>query len=327
MMNRRTFLCGLTLGTLSTPLVAETQPAAKIPRIAFITTSSPPGSQAIEAFRSALRDLGYVENRNITIEWRWGHGTTERFSEFAFELVRLKVDVIVAANTPAGHAAQTATKTIPIVVATMVDPIDDGFVRSFPRPGGNITGLTLRAPELHGKRLQLFKEAVPTISSIAALVESGPTRRAETKEADAAARALGVRLQPVVEVRDPGELDSAFAKITRAGARGVFVVGRTTFFANRVRLAEQALKSHVPMMCDFREEAEAGCLMSYGPNLEDLFRRTAGLVDRILKGAKPADLPVEQPTKFELVINLKTAKALGLTIPQSLLLRADQVIE
>jgi ABC-type uncharacterized transport system substrate-binding protein len=316
-----------TISLVLAPLAAGAQQVERVPRIAFITTTSPPGSPAIDAFRSALRDLGYVENQNIAIDWRWGHGTTERFSEFAVEVVRLKVDVIVAANTPAGHAAQAATKTIPIVVATMVDPVEDGFIRSFPRPGGNITGLTLRAPELHGKRLQLFKEAVPTTSPIALLVETGPTRQTETKEAEAAARALGVRLQPVVEVKDAGELDTAFAKITRSGARGVFVIGRTTFFANRVRLAERALKSHIPMMCDLRDEAEAGCLMSYGPNLEELFRRTAGLVDRILKGAKPADLPVEQPTKFQLVINLKTAKALGLTVPQSILLRADHVIE
>ena len=316
----------VVLGFTLSPLAAAAEPGGEIPRIAVISTASP-GSPAIEAFRRALRDLGYVESENIRIEWRWGHGTTERFSEFASELVRLKVAVIVAANTPAGHAAQAATKTIPIVVATMVDPVEDGFIRSFPRPGGNITGLTLRAPELHGKRLQLFKEAVPTTSPIALLVETGPTRQTETKEAEAAARALGVRLQPVVEVRDAGELDTAFAKITRSGARGVFVIGRTTFFANRVQLAERALKNHIPMMCDFRYEVETGCLMSYGPILEDLFRRTAGLVDRILKGAKPADLPVEQPTKFELAINLKTAKTLGLTIPQTLLQRADQVIE
>jgi putative tryptophan/tyrosine transport system substrate-binding protein len=325
-MNRRAFVTGLG-AVLAAPVATGGQPPAKIPRIGLISTASPSGSPAIDAFRSALRALGYVENQNITVEWRWGKGTTERFSEFALELVRLKVDVIVAANTPAGHAARAATKTIPIVVATMVDPVDDGFVKSFPRPGGNITGLTLRAPELHGKRLQLFREAVPTISPIAALVESGPTRLTETKETEAAARTLGVRLHPVVEVRDADELDSAFERITRAGARGVFVVGRTTFYANRVRLAERALNSHVPIMCDFRDETEAGCLMSYGPSLEDLFRRTAEFVDKILKGARPADLPVEQPTKFELVINLKTAKALGLTIPPSLLLRADQVIE
>jgi ABC-type uncharacterized transport system substrate-binding protein len=212
----------------------------------------------------------------------------------------------------------------------MVDPVEDGLIKSFPRPGGNITGLTLKAAELQGKRLQLFKEAVPNISEIAALVESGArgVRRTEAAEvATAAARVLGVRLQPVIEVRDPGELERVFLRIARARANGVFAVGGTMFFANRFRRAEQALKSHLPMMCDLRDEAEAGCLMSYGPNLEELFRRTAGLVDRILKGAKPDNLPVEQPTKFELVINLKTAKALGLTIPQSLLGRADQVIE
>ena len=325
-LSRARFVILLSI-VLAAPLVATAQPPGKMPRIGFISTASPPGSSAIEAFRSAVRDLGYVENRNITIEWRWGHGTTERFAEFAADLVRLNVDAIVAANTPAGHAAKAATKTIPIVIATMVDPVEDGFVKSFPRPGGNITGLTLRAPELHSKRLQLFKEAVPSITPIALLVESGPTRRSETNEASAAARELGVRLQPVVEVRGVDELDAAFAKIASAGARGVFVVGRTMLFANRARLAERALKSRVPMMCDFRDETEAGCLMSYGPNLEHLFRRAAGLVDRILKGAKPADLPVEQPSKFELAINLKTAKELGLTVPRSLLARADTIIE
>ncbi len=329
MMTRRATLA-VALGLLAAGLVAEAQQAVKVPRIAVITTTSPPGSPAIDAFRGTLRDLGYVENRNLIIEWRWGKGTTERFPEFAAEAVRSMVDVIVAVNSPAARAAQAATKTIPIVVATMVDPIGDGLVKSFPRPGGNITGLTLRAPELHGKRLQLFKEAVPTMSPIGALVESGAkplAQRVETKETEAAARALGVRLQPMVEVRDPGELDAAFVRIARDGARGVFVVGGTMFYANRARLAERALKNHLPMICDLRDEAEAGCLMSYGPNLEDLFRRTAGFVDRILKGAKPADLPVEQPTKFELVINSRTAKALGLTIPPSLLLQADRVIE
>jgi putative tryptophan/tyrosine transport system substrate-binding protein len=325
-MNRRAFVTGLG-AVLATPLATGAQQPVKSPRVGFISTGSPTGSPAIEAFRGAMRDLGYVEKQNITIEWRWGHGKTERFSEFAGELVRLNVDMIVAANTPAGHAAQAATKTIPIIVVTMVDPIDDGFIRTFPRPGGNVTGLTLRAPELHGKRLQLFKEAVPTASPIAGLVELGPTRQTETKEAEAAARTLGILLQPVVEVRDAGELDAAFGKISQARARGVFVVGRTTFFANRVLLADRALKSGLPMMCDFRTEVEVGCLMSYGPNLEDLFRRAAGFVDRILKGAKPADLPVEQPTKFELAINTKTAKLLGLTIPPSLLARADQIIE
>jgi len=328
MIARRTFLGVIAGGLLAAPLTVEGQQAGKVPRIAFISSTSPPGSPAIEAFRGAMRDLGYIEAKNITIEWRWGYGATGRFPEFAREVVRLGVDVIVAANTPAGHAAQAATKTIPIVVSTMVDPVGDGFVASLSRPGGNITGLTLRAPELQGKRLQLFKEALPSTSLMAALVEAGARpRQRETKEAEALARSLGVSLRSVVEVQNSGELDEAFARVARAGAHGVLVVGGTMFYANRVRLAEKALKSHLPMMCDLRDEVEAGCLMSYGPRLEDLFVRTAGFVDRILKGAKPADLPVEQPTKYEFVINLKTAKALGLTIPPSLLQRADQVIE
>ena len=277
-----------------------------------------------------MRDLGYIEGQNVSIDWRWGRGTTERFAEFAADAVRRKVDVIVAANSPAGHAAQAVTKTIPIVIATMVDPVTDGFVDSFARPGRNITGLTLRDPELQGKRLQLFKEAVPTISRIAALVdETGypQIRRTETNEAEAAAQALGIRLEPLVVIHGPEELESAFARTRRDSTQGILVVGGTMLFANRVQLADRALNSRVPMMCDVRDQVEAGCLMSYGPSLGDLFRRTAVYVDRILKGAKPADLPVERPTKFELVVNLKTARALRLTIPESLLQRADQVIE
>jgi len=327
-VERRTFMAMIGGGLLTAPLTTEAQQAGKIPRIAFITTTSPGGSPSTEAFRGGLRDLGYVEGQNIVIEWRWGRGTTERFTEFATEVVNLNVDVIVAANTVAGYAVQKKTTRIPIVIPTMRDPVGDGFVTAFARPGGNITGLTFQIPELEGKRMQLLKELVPNASRVALLLDvTTREQRSMVNQAETAARALGLRLQPVVGVRAPNELASAFAEVARARPDAVFLVAGTMVYANRAQLAEQALKNHLPMMCEAREHAEAGCLISYAASLNDLFRRAAIFVDKILKGAKPADLPIEQPTKFELVINLKTAKALGLTIPPSLLARADQVIE
>jgi len=328
MISRRAFIDGLAFGLLAAPLAVEGQPAGKVPRIAVLTTTSPPGSPATDAFVQGLRDLGYVEGRNITIEWRWGRGTTERFPEFAADVVRLNVDAILASNAAAGQAARQATKTIPIVIPTMADPVTDGFVASLARPGGNITGLTFQSPELQGKRLQLLKETLPNVSRIALLVDSNERQyRSVAKDAESAAAVLGIRPQPLVEVREPNNFPAAFSAITKEGARAVLVVGGTMLFVNRARLSEHALKARLPMMCDVREAVEAGCLMSYGASLGDLFRHAAGLVNRILKGSKPADLPVEQPTTFELIINLKTAKALGLTIPQSLLARADEVIQ
>jgi putative ABC transport system substrate-binding protein len=327
-MDRRAFIGTLAGGLLAAPLAAEAQQSGKVPYIGFISTTSPGTSPAIEAFVQGLRDLGYVEGQNITVEWRWGRGRTERFPEFATDLVRLKVDAIVAANPPAGHAAQAATRTIPIVIPTMNDAVGDGFVASLARPGGNITGLSVHRREIERKQLQLFKEALPNLSRIALLVDAtDQTNPNVMREAESAARVLGVRVHPVVQARGPGDLDGVFATMTKEGARAALVVSGTMFYANRVQLVEHALKSHLPMMCNYREYVAAGCLMAYGFDLPDLFRRAAVYVDKILKGAKPADLPVEQATKFELIINLKTAKALGLTIPQSLLLRADQVIE
>jgi putative ABC transport system substrate-binding protein len=234
----------------------------------------------------------------------------------------------VAANPAAGYAAQAATRTIPIVIAGMSDPVGDGFVASLARPGGNITGLAVQRRDIQGKRLQILKEALPTFSPMALLVDRSETQSdVSVREAESAAQVIGVRLHPLVEARSPGDLDGVFGTITKEGARAVFIVGGGMLYANRVQLAEHALKARLPMMCHFRENVAAGCLMSYGASLTDLFRHAATFVDKILKGANPSDLPIEQPTKFELVINLKTAKALGLTIPQSLLLRADQVIE
>lgn len=247
-----------------------------------------------------------------------GRGSTKQFPEFAADMVRLKVNIIVAANDTAGHAAQLATRTIPIVIPTMADPVGAGFVASLARPGGNITGLTLQSFDIVGKRLQLFREAVPNVPRIGLPVDiTAIDFRQEAAEAEAAARMLGMQLQRL-EVSTSTELEDAFAALaTKGGANAVFTAGGTLFYANRLQLAEQALKSRLPMMCGGRDEIQAGCLMGYSANLEDLFRRAAIYVDKILKGASPTDLPVEQPTKFELAINLKTAKALGITFARS----------
>jgi putative ABC transport system substrate-binding protein len=327
LIERRTFMALVSGGLLAAPLAAEAQSVAKVPRIAVLTTTSPPGSPAIEAFIRGLRDLGYVEGQNIAIEWRWGRGATERFPDFAADVVRLKVDIILAANSAAGHAAQTATKTIPIVIPNMADPVGDGFAISLSQPGGNITGLSVQLSELQGKRLQLLKEVVPNLSRLALLADTTQkTYHQAVRETEEAARTLGLHLR-LYKVSSPSALNGAFVSMSKEATSAVSIVEGTMLYANRAQLAEQALKNRLPIMCDVREQAAAGCLVSYGPSLEDLFRRAAVYVDKILKGAKPADLPVQQPTKFELVINLKTAKALGLTIPQSLLLRADELIQ
>ena len=264
------------------------------------------------------------------IEYRDAEGKLERLPALAAELVALKVDVIVAAGTPAALAAKQATRTLPIVFAAAADPVASGLVTSLARPGGNVTGLSILAPELVGKCLEQLKQAVPGVSRVAVLWQPGGlgerTEKDMLKGAEVAARALGVRLQ-FVEARGPADFDRAFSDMTRARAGALTVLASAMFFSERRRLVDLAAKNRLPAVYPLREFVDAGGLMSYGPNLADLFRRAATYVDKILKGAKPGDLPVEQPTKFELVINLKTAKALGLTIPPSLLQRADQVIE
>ncbi len=323
MIGRRAFLV-VTGGVLVVPL-AVAQPAGKVYRIGVLTAQTPEGSHA-DAFRRGLRELGYVEGQNIATEWRSAH-SSEQFPDLAAELVRLRVDVIVASNNPAIQAAQRATKTIPIVMVFAADPVSLGFVASLARPGGNITGLTSQANELQGKRLQLLKETVTNLSRVAVLWDpTEPGRRAQVGEVEAAARAAGVRLR-LLEARSPSELDSAFVAMIKEGTRAVLVQASSMLLAQRARIAEAAVKSGLPAMFLAREWVEAGGLMSYSANITDLYRRAAYFVVKILKGAKPSDLPVEQPTKFELVINLKTAKALGLTIPQSVLFRADEVIQ
>jgi putative ABC transport system substrate-binding protein len=283
-----------------------------------------------EAFRQGLRDLGYVEGRNLVIEYRDAEGKSERLPALAAELVALKVDVIFAPTTATALAAKQATRTLPIVFAVVADPVTSGFVTSLARPGGNVTGLSFLAPELVGKRLELLKQAIPGVTQVAVLWQPGGlgerTEKDQLKGAEVAARALGVRVQ-FVEARGPADIDRAFSDMTRARAGALTVLTGAMLFTERRRLVDPAAKNRLPAVYPWREGVDAGGLMSYGPNVADLFRRAATYVDKILKGAKPADLPVEQPTKFELVINLKTAKALGLTIPPSVLGRADEVIQ
>jgi putative ABC transport system substrate-binding protein len=329
-MERRAFLGTLAGGLLAAPLAAAAQQAAKIARIGWLAGNLAPSPQLPEAFRQGLRDLGYVEGRNVVIEYRDAEGKFERLPALAAELVALKVDVILAGGTPQALAAKQATRTLSIVFAGVPDPVTSGLVTSLARPGGNVTGLSNLNTELVGKCLEQLKQAVPGVSRVAVLWEpSGLGERTEKdmlKEAEVAARALGVRLQ-FVEARGPADFDRAFSDMTRARADALTVVPSAMFFGERRRLVDLAAKNRLPTVFPYREGVDAGGLMAYGPNLPDLFRRTATYVDKILKGAKAGDLPVEQPTKFELVINLKTAKALGLTIPQSLLQRAHEVIQ
>jgi len=330
MITRRTFLAGTGAVLLAAPSAAEAQQAAKVARIGWLAVNLAPNLHLSEAFRQGLRDLGYVEGRNLVIEYRDAEGKLERLPALAAELVALKVDVIVAGGTLAALAATQATKTIPIVFASAIDPVTSGFVTSLARPGGNVTGLSILAPELVGKCLEQLTQAVPGVSRVAVLWPPGGqgerTEKDMQKAAEVAARALGVRLQ-FVEARGPGDFDRALSDMTRARAGALTVLPSTMFFIERRRLVALAAKHRLPAVYPSREFVDAGGLMAYGSDLADMLRRTATYVDKILKGAKPGDLPVEQPTKFELVVNLKTAKALGLTIPQSLLQRADEVIK
>jgi putative tryptophan/tyrosine transport system substrate-binding protein len=316
----------LLLGVLATPLAVGAQ-AGRIPRIGLLFTGAPPpeSSRSVAAFRAGLRELGYVEGQNIRLEYRWDpEGRTERPPvALAADLARLGVDVIVAQTTPHALAAKQATSTIPIVFGASSDPVRSGLVASLARPGRNVTGLSLLATDVTQKLIELLKDTVPNVSHVVALAYASGLIRTEM---ETAAKTLGVRLE-VQEVREPKDLDRAFQAATTARAQGVMTLPSHFFATHRARVAELALKSRLPAVSIETGFAEAGGLMSYGPNIPDNFRRLASYVDKILKGAKPADLPVEQPTKFDLVVNLKTAKALGLTIPPSVLTRADRVIE
>ena len=307
------------------PLAAEAQAGTGL-RIGVLWSAPEDAAPFIGALQQGLRELGN-KGQNAALEIRNTHGRPERLPGFAAELVRLKVDVILAQSNPAIAAAQKATTSIPIVMLFASDPVALGFVASLARPGGNITGLSSQTLDMAGKRLQLLKEAVPNLSRATALWDAAFVGGRELfRSAEAAAPRLGLQLR-LVAAQGPGELDGAFAAMKREHAGAVFLIGSPMLFAHRTRIAELAVKHRLPTICAVREYAEAGCLIGYGASLIDQYRRAAYFVDRILTGAKPADLPVEQPTKFDFVINLKTAKALGLTIPPSLLQRADQIID
>ena len=326
-VSRLVFAVAVAFGCLATLPAALAQQPAKVFRIGFLGSGGPMDhTPRVNVFRQGLRDLGYVEGRTVTIEYRLAEGKMERLPALAAEHVALKVDVIVASGTPTALAAKNATTTIPIVFATSGDPVGT-LVASIARPGGNVTGLSLVGPELVARQLQLLKEAVPKASRVAFLSNpDNPYTPVMVKEVEAAARSLKVRMQRV-ESRGGAATDAAFDAMARERPNALLVLFDPVLTGQRARISELANKHRLPSMCPHREYAEDGGLMAYGASLTDLYRRAATYVDKILKGAKPGDLPVEQPTKFELVINLKTAKALGLTIPPSLLARADQVIE
>jgi ABC-type uncharacterized transport system substrate-binding protein len=327
-MDRRTFL-GLAGGLLATPVAAQAQQAGRVYRIGYLSTGSATASpRALEAFQQGLRELGWIEGENIVIEYRFADGRFDRLPDLAAELVRLRADVITAAPAPATVAAKNATATIPIVMMGVADPIGQGLVASLARPDRNITGLSYSVgSNIFGKDLELLKEAVPKVRRVAVLSNpASPSYSVTMAEVKHAARSLDLQLQ-LVGARGPEEFDGAFMAMAKVRAGALLVVQDPAFTPQRARLVDLAAKHRLPAIFTQREDVEAGGLMSYGPSLSDLWRRAATFVDKILKGAKPGDLPVEQPAKFELVINLKTARALGLTILPSLLGRADQVIE
>ncbi len=303
--------------------MAEAQQPAKIPRIGYLFTGLLPPQE----FLQGLHELGYIEGKNIVIEYRGAEGKEDRLPDLALDLVRLKVDVIVAPGGAATRAAKGATKTIPIIFMQGSDPVADGLVASLARPGGNVTGITTLSSELTGKRLELLKETFPKVSRVAVLIRAAnPASASRLKEMEVAARALGVHLQPL-EVQGPNDFDSAFQTATRGRADALVELPNPLFHQNRKRIVEFTAKSRLPAIFHSRDFVDAGGLMCYGENDADSLRRLASYVDRILKGASPANLPVEQPIKFELVINLKAAKQIGLTIPPNVLARADRVIK
>jgi putative ABC transport system substrate-binding protein len=324
-MDRRVFLGTLAGGLLATLLSAEAQ-EARVARIGMISTGSPRATPAILGFEQRLRELGHIEGQDIFIEFRNAEGNVDRLPGLVAELVRLRVDVIVTATAAATTAAKEATSKIPIVIAAIdFDPIALGYVSSLARPGANVTGVFFRQSELAVKRLQLFKELLPTLDRLAVLYDSLAADQLNAVEA--ASPSIGVKLLPVNLGNPPYDFESAFGVAKRSRVNALFVLTSAVIFRDRAQLAQLAMKHRLPTSFAHREHAEAGGLMAFGANMPNMYRLVADRVDKILKGAKPADLPVEQPTKYELVINMKTAKALGLTIPQSLLLRADQVIE
>jgi len=328
-MNKNFFYGAFIAALVTLNSSASAQQTKKVPHIGILFPGSPATfAPRTEAFLQGLGELGYLEGKTISIDWRWAEDNVERLPELAAELVSLNVDVIVANGTPAIKAAKSATKSIPIVMAVVGDPVGIGLVASLARPGANLTGLSILAPELSGKRLELLKEVVPKLSRVAAMLNpTNPVYRPELQETHDAARSLGLQIQPIVEVSDSNTLQEGFTTLGHDRVRALLLFTDAIFYSMRRRIVEYAAKSRLPAMYWQREFADDGGLMSYGPFTNDLFRRAATYVDKILKGAKPADLPVEQPTKFEFIINLKAAKQIGLTIPPNVLARADKVIK
>jgi putative ABC transport system substrate-binding protein len=323
-MNRRAFITLVGGAAVAWPLAARAQQSKLIGLLGSGTAAGQ--SDWTAAFVQRLRELGWTEGRNLTIEYRWAEGRSERFAEIAAEFVRLKVDVIVTHNTPPPLAAKQATSVIPIVFATAGDPVGTGVVESLARPGANVTGLSSQHPDLVGKKVELLRELVPNLRRLAFLAEPGnPFSASEFREVEAAARTLGLEVMPF-EIRRGGDIPPVFEAL-KSRAEAIYVVPNPILFVNRIRINTLAVAARLPTMHGVREYVEAGGLMSYGPNWQDMWRRAAGLVDKILRGAKPGEIPVEQPTKFDFVINLTTAKALDLTVPESFLLRADEIIE
>jgi putative tryptophan/tyrosine transport system substrate-binding protein len=328
-MRRRKFLALVGGAAMVWPLAARVQPVRKIPRLGILIPDAAdnPGTRE---FYEGLRELGYADGQNIAIERRYGNWRSDRFGELAAELVQMSVDVIVVMSTGAGRAAKETTSTIPIVVMAMADPVGDELVASLSRPGGNVTGTTFLGPELTAKRMGLLKEAIPKISRVAALWHPNAYGKRTTEgllnETKSAALALGWQIQ-LVTAENPSDLDVAFSAITAGGPDALVVLNSPMFYAEHKHIVDLAANSHVPAMYAAREFADAGGLMAYGTNSSEVFRSAATYVDKILRGAKPTDLPVQQPTKFELVVNLTTAKALGLAIPASFLSLADELVE
>jgi putative ABC transport system substrate-binding protein len=327
-MKRREFI-SLVGAAAAWPLAARAQQVGKTPQIGYLGVSSPSlEPHYVEAFRQKLRELGHVEGKNIAIEYRWAEGQDDRLPNLTSELVRLKPDVIVTTGTPGAVAAMQATKTIPIVMASSADPVGSGLVASLARPGGNVTGFTILGPELEGKRLELLKQAVPGLSRLAVLWNpSNPGIVSYFETVKNAGRVLQISLGPVVEIRRSDELDSAFTAIASARPHALVVIADRFLLSHRKQIVEFAAVKRLPTMYPYREYVDAGGLMSYAPSNIELFLGTAIYVDKILKGAKPGDLPIQEPTKFELVINLKTAKALGLDMPLHLQQLANEMIE
>jgi putative tryptophan/tyrosine transport system substrate-binding protein len=326
-MKGKIFVYALLALILATVHLVEAQQPSKVIRLGFLgATSASAEKSRIEAFRQGMRELGYVEDKNIVIEWRFAEGKFDRLPDLAAELVHLKVEVIVTTGPTSTRAAREATVTIPIVMGVHTDPVGSGFVASLARPGGNITGLSSLQPEISGKRLELLKETVPRLSRVAVFgTSTGPGNAQALRETELAAGAFGVQLQ-YLDVLSPKDIETVFRSAIKGRADAVLLLASPVYVSHREQLAELAVKNRLPAIYNRPEYVEDGGLMSYGPSLDDLFRRAATYVDKILKGTKPGDIPVEQPIKFELVINLKAAKQIGLTIPPNVLARADKVI-